>query len=352
MVLFGSGALGRTLLRGLREEGIAVAAFSDNDARRWNSDVDGVPVYSPADVSARFGTRAAFFISVWNAGRRRNQTAIREQLAALGCREIFSFVELARCFPARFLPYFAIDRHDAPLAAADEIDAAYELLAGERSRAIFCEQLEWRITADYARLGSPGDEPQYFPPDVYRLREDERFVDCGAYDGDTLQQFLALTRGAFDAYRALEPDPANFGRLRAAVESLPAAAGRKITCLPLAASDHRGTEQFDSRGSGSSTVSSAGETVIECAPLDDVIDSCTLIKLDVEGAEPRVLRGAQRLIRDHAPLLAVSAYHTQSHLWELPLLVHAMNGTYALSYREHNEEGFDVVLYAVPRGRA
>src|SRR5205823_5553646 len=122
------------------------------------------------------------------------------------------------------------------------IERAYALLDDERSRTIFREQLAWRITADFEGLGSPGDERQYFPPDVVQLRDDEAFVDCGAYDGDTLREFLSLTGGSFRRYWALEPDAENYAALTRFVQTLPEGVARRITCSAIAASDRRGVE--------------------------------------------------------------------------------------------------------------
>lgn len=351
VVLFGAGGLGRSVLRGLRGRGVDVRAFSDNDPQRWQQTLDGVPILPPEEAVRQFGRDGLFVITVWNAGRRRNQADLRKQLDGMACRNVLSFTDVFRHFPDVFLPYFAIDRYENVLRAQASIEAAYGLLADETSRRIFEEQLRWRIDADYAVLESPGDEPQYFPADVYALTDDEAFVDCGAYDGDTLRQFLALTGGAFRHYWGLEPDAQNGAKLRAFVGSLPAEIAARIDCIPLAASDRRGQERFDSQGSPSSSFSEQGTVVIDCAPLDELVDDCTLLKADVEGAEPKLLEGARRLIARRAPVLALSAYHAQAHLWELPLLVSSMHPSYRFFYRKHNEEAWDLVLYAVPAGR-
>lgn len=346
-VIAGAGGLGRRLLEGLRESGVEPVAFADNDSSRWNTSIDGVPVMSVPNAAARYGGNALFVVAVWNAGRRRNQTDVRNQLLRAGCRNVVSFAHVSRCFPDALLPYFAIDDPERLLSSADAIAAAFDLLEDEVSRTIFLEQLLWRLDGDFEQLSSPRDEPQYFPADLYTLRQDETFVDCGAFDGDTLREFLTLTGGGFRRYYALEPDPANFVLLERKVKALAPPVSERVTCLPLAASDHRGTERFDSRGSASSVFSDSGGTVIDCAPLDELVDGCTIMKLDVEGAEPKVLEGSARILREAQPVAAISAYHTQSHLWELPLLVHKLQPRYSLAYRVHNEEGFDLVLYAI-----
>jgi FkbM family methyltransferase len=341
VVLFGSGALGRTVSHGLREEGVDAAAFSDNDRTRWNQTIDGIPVLPPQQLDRD----AVCVITIWNAGRRRNQSAVRRQLLDAGMRNVLSFADVYRAFPDRFLPYFAVDRLENVMQSLDAIHRVHDLLADGESRRIFSDQIEWRITADYDALPSPGNDAQYFPRGIVQLRDDETFVDCGAYDGDTLSQFLSLTK-TFNHYWALEPDLKNFAALQSLVETLPHDVASRVTCIAAGASDHAGQERFDARGSASSTFSDSGTVTIDCVRLDDLMPSCTFIKLDVEGAEPKVLHGAARLIRQCTPVLAISAYHTQAHIWELPLLVHSMNPNYRLFYRDHNEEGFDLVLYA------
>ena len=77
----------------------------------------------------------------------------------------------------------------------------------------------------------------------------------------------------------------------------------------------------------------------------------TFVKLDIEGAEPDALAGARETIRAHAPVVAVCVYHRQDHLWRLPLMLRDMRDDYAFFLRPHNEEGWDLVCYAVPRSR-
>ena len=77
----------------------------------------------------------------------------------------------------------------------------------------------------------------------------------------------------------------------------------------------------------------------------------TFIKLDIEGFEIDALRGAKGTIDAHAPIVAVCVYHAQDHLWRIPLLLRGWRDDYALFLRPHNEEGWDLVCYAVPRAR-
>ena len=75
----------------------------------------------------------------------------------------------------------------------------------------------------------------------------------------------------------------------------------------------------------------------------------TLIKMDIEGSEYDALIGGKKIIRNIRPGLAISVYHKPSDLWELPLLISSWNLEYDFYLRSHQYNGFDVVLYAIPK---
>ena len=93
---------------------------------------------------------------------------------------------------------------------------------------------------------------------------------------------------------------------------------------------------------------------VECAPLDELFAKrrISFLKLDIEGAEPEALTGAREVIARDRPTIAVCVYHLQNHLWQIPLLVGSLVDDYRFYLRPYNEEGWDLVCYAVPRDRA
>ena len=71
-----------------------------------------------------------------------------------------------------------------------------------------------------------------------------------------------------------------------------------------------------------------------------------------EDGGPGGRPGARHVIARDRPVIAMCVYHQQPHLWQLPLLVQSMVDGYAYYLRPYNEEGWDLVCYAVPRERA
>jgi FkbM family methyltransferase len=243
-------------------------------------------------------------------------------------------------------------------SARDHVIAQAHVWADQLSADVYASQVAWRLTGDFADLGSVQPD-QYFPHDIVHLREGERLVDCGAFTGDTVVEF-ARRMPAFGGIDAFEPDDVNLVALDAAVNGLGDEVARRVRVHRLATGSRPGTCVFASgRGASSSAVcgEATGEDgdscVVPCARLDDVLEGVapTFVKMDIEGAEADTLLGCRRILAMDRPLLAVSAYHRQSDLWELPRLVNELTEDYLLYLRAHQYDGFECVLYGVPNER-
>jgi FkbM family methyltransferase len=355
IVLFGAGGLGRKIAAGLRANGVEPLAFADNSVARQGTTVDGLRVLSPGDAAREFGEQAIFIVTIWGANSTHRFAHSRDQLAALGCA-VMSFPPLCWKFADTLLPHYLQDLPHKVLDEKVEVARAFDLWEDDASRAEYVSQVRLRLTADFDGLAHPVKFPQYFPDDLYAWRDDEWIVDGGAYDGDSIRVLAQLHGDSFGHVLALEPDPANFVKLEATVSALPARAREKMDCRQLALASVPGTLHLDAMGTASSVTSTAaraGTIAVPAEPLDALLGGAvpTFIKLDIEGAEPDALLGAREAIRAHGPVIAVCVYHLQNHLWKIPLMLRDWRDDYAFFLRPHNEEGWDLVCYAVPRAR-
>ena len=74
-----------------------------------------------------------------------------------------------------------------------------------------------------------------------------------------------------------------------------------------------------------------------------------MIKMDVEGAELRALKGAIKTLENSKPILALSAYHRKEDLITLPQFVKSIYKNCRMYLRKH--EGIDLYgldLYVIP----
>jgi FkbM family methyltransferase len=350
LILFGAGQLGRITLRGLRLAGAEVVGFADNNAALHGSRVEGVSVLSPAEAAARWKAQATFVVTAYNG------SAPFAQLRRAGAERIVSYAYVFAAYRDHLLPFMCLGPAVEVMSHAAEIREAYGLMSDDRSRQEFIRQLERRlfIGFDQPRPVPSGDhEREYFPEDVYVPIDDEVFVDCGAYDGDTIRRFLLLRGNRWARIIALEPDPASFKRLESFVAALPDECSRRIRLERSALSYRKGSIGFAASGSVISNVSSVGGIRVDADTLDSLLSSetPTLIKMDLEGAEPEAIRGAHSTLSRSGPVLAACVYHRADHLWTLPLLLHDLAPEQALFIRAHSEDCWDTSCYSVPRTR-
>ena len=345
LVLFGAGPLGRSALAGLRKAGVEPLAFADNNRSLWGMYVDGLVVVPPNEAANRYGHSACFVVTIYNGLR------VRSQLASLGCNTIAPFTPLFWKYAKIFIPDSCVELPHTLTEQLDAVRACYTILYDGTSRQELLGQLAWRYWLDYDAL-PPSLDPRhtYFPLDLLRPNDDEVFVDCGSFDGQTIRSFMehwSQWRHIF----ALEPDPANLLALYAAVQNMGISAN--VTVVPYAASDRNGTTGFISTGTVTSHVGSGGHCAVECKRLDEIDwrQIPTYVKMDIEGAEPKALQGGRELLKKHRPVLAVCTYHRGAHLWEIPNLIHSIAPDYRIFLRRYAEECWEGVCYAIPADR-
>jgi FkbM family methyltransferase len=347
LVIFGAAQLGRQVLQAAARAGLEVLAYADNNEKLWGTTRDGVAVISPAEAVERFNAVAAFVVAVFNPSRPL------QQLHELGGRAVAAYPEFFWSFGDGMAGITGMAQPEWIVEQADDVSAAYALLADDASRREFAAQIGWRTSLDRSLLAEPSPFANlYFDPGVFVPAEREVVVDCGAFNGDTLRAFVRRSRH-FERYYALEPDPHNRAALLAYVAELPAAQRDAVVVLPYAVGEQDAEISFESGFGPASGVSASGGSVVSCRRLDSVIETDpTYIKMDIEGAELTGLRGAAQLIARARPVLSVVAYHYCEHLWQIPLLMNAIVPEYRLYLRRYAEDCWETAFYAVPEDRS
>ena len=354
VILYGAGNIGRQVHATLTQHGWTVRCFLDQQAQsgaQWH----GVPILRPdTDTLTADEHRLPVIITIFN--RDVNIPAVAARLAELGYGACLSFVDFHARFAAELGDRFWLVDRRFYTTPHEEIERAQPLWADEVSQTIYRGTIAFRQTGDYAQLPVPQpDHVQYFPSDIadWPPALPLRFVDCGAYDGDTL---TALTQLNFpvEAVAGFEPDLVNFQRLADRARNYQPLPRDGIALWPCGVAARTETLSFATGQGEGSRLSQEGSTIIQCVALDDVLPGFrpTLIKMDIEGAEPDALLGARRLIADYRPGLAISVYHRPEHLWQIPLTLSQWDSRYQFYLRVHAFDGFDTILYAVPSARS
>jgi FkbM family methyltransferase len=334
------------VLAHLRAAGIEVAGFIDDTPSKEGTEVAGVRVLAPRELAGR---RCALAVTMLNAALPFERA--RERLAGLVEGPLVSVFELTRALPEAVPPMLSVEGPRELLRRAEDIRATARLLEPDaESFAQLLGHLRFRLELAFEALPPP-TQPAYFPPELRdALPPGFRFADCGAYDGDTIRDLMAL-RPDFGSIVAFEPGRASFERLEAYVRGLPSQIAARIEPRQEALGATPGRLRFLDTGDTSAHVSAHGEREVPVTTLDEAVaaDGAPLyVKLDVEGAEPDVLRGAESLLAAAVPALAVSVYHAPGDLWEISRRLDGLGLGYRFLLRTHGVDGSDLILYALP----
>ena len=341
LCLFGAGGIGLSTYYRLKGKGLPVALFCDNNPQKINTEiVDGVRCVSAEELLANH--KDCCIIITVGQGRE-----IMQQLSAGGRPAAIHYAAPTIAYYGEVLNRIskeALCRNVQNLLAV--VDDEKSLCIVQRTLAHAIMALEGQTTGfEFDDIYSPN---QYLPDDICVLHDQAVYVDCGAYDGDTLRYMFDRPEGrSLASYYCYELDSTNYARLAASLQNLPADLRQKVVLKNFGVGEK--AEQIKYDPTGSDTFASAsglctGNLVALDQDLHDVAVGC--IKMDIEGAEPYALRGASRLIQRHKPSLAICTYHSLEHLWELPLFIHDLVPEYTIRFRHHTRSMFETVCYA------
>jgi FkbM family methyltransferase len=146
---------------------------------------------------------------------------------------------------------------------------------------------------------------------VSHLREGMTVMDVGANLG-LYSLLISRAIGLSGKVYAFEPVPEIFARLK---EHIALNNATNVIPVPVALSDEKGTAKMSVKGGLSSLFRRISDEFVEVQVerLDDFverekIERVDAIKIDVEGAELKVIRGADKTIRRDKPILMAEFY--------------------------------------------
>lgn len=336
VVIFGAGNLGRRVAQAVHP-----VLFCDNNSALWGSVCDGIPVESPQTAVQRY-PNATFIAAIWHPSRTETMIDRVRRMKSMGMSTVVPFSALFAEYGNVLLPHWFWEHPQYYAERRQEISRARALLDAE-GREEFDRQMRLRLGEVSEQVIESG--VQYFPKDFFQLGHNEIFVDCGAYDGDTIAEFRRETDDQFAHLVAFEPDPRNFAALKSAVNDDP-----RITLQPYAVGVSRETVRFNISGTGS-RITSNGTWEVQVTTLDEALDGIapTYMKFDIEGSEPDAIAGGRETIARYRPKIAACLYHAPDHLWRVPLRLNELLPDSRFTLRTYSADGWECVCYCVPR---
>ena len=177
-------------------------------------------------------------------------------------------------------------------------------------------------------------------------------MDIGAYNGDTIEQFLEFTDGKYERIYAFEPIHSSAELIKENLKGLP-----NFELYEVAASNKKDKCAYYCNDYGeltmATTIQSQGANddiqYFYTDTIDKVINGkrVTFMKMDIEGSELEALQGASETIKTNHPYLAICVYHKKEDLIDIISYCKKLVPEYKLYLRHHSITPCDTVLYCL-----
>lgn len=334
LVMYGAGSYAVDVARFLTKYNITITAACVDSAyfKSGQTLLGTIPVVSLEDALQKYDK--CNVVIGFNDFIKANKT-----LTKLGNKNETFFIDAPNHL--EFFDYAYIKKHQK------EFEDTYAMLEDQKSKDIFVAFVNSKIAGDPTPLYKFADFNQYFSEPV-QLTDKEVFVDCGAYDGDTVRSLIKNTDGKYNKIFSFEPDEENYKKLKAYIKKEQV---KNIETINAGAWSEKTVLQFSSEGNTAAIVESGGDFSVAVDTIDNVVkdEPVTYIKMDIEGAELEALKGAKQTITKNHPKLAICAYHKPDDLTALPEYIKKLNPNYKLYLRHHQYMSWEMVLYALPK---
>ena len=321
IVLYGMGNGADKIVDWCEEHSVKISGiFASDEFVRYQS-FRGMTVQKYSDILEQFGEDILIIIAF--ASERPEVLARFKELAA-------QHETLAPHLPLFDEPETVslawLEKYEA------ELQKVYDNLADEASRETFAAVLNYKLSGKVEYLFNCDTVREEDLHQLFTFGENEVYLDLGAYNGDTVQEFLRLTDGKYKHIIAVEPDRRNCRKLNALAEEL-----GEITVHECGVWDEAGELGFSDSGGRQSTFLAVQKKTVPVNSIDNLAvgKAVSYIKMDVEGAEVQALKGGASVIKEHRPKMFVAAYHYDVDIFRLPLQIWGLVPEYKIFFRKH-----------------
>lgn len=347
VALMPTGQFALSSLNYWKDNSIEIAFFVDNDSSKHGTNVDGIPVLSFEQYHSK-AEEVFLVILCW------------EEISKLLVEQLkLSKVESSNYCLAEFDDFHFIEytgKENNAIRSTrktieqniEQFNIVFNLLGDTLSQQTLINVLNYRLTCNPRYLGliQQPPEKQYLEPDIRPISADDYFVDCGAYNGDTLESVMSVTNKSISGYYAFEPDEYVFNDLLDKCNNI-----NNIFLFPNGVYKEDAILHFTLRSHGGTSIGkNGGGGCVRCFALDSVLGQqpVTVIKMDLEGGEYDALVGARNVVQSQQPFLAICVYHRLTDYFTLPLLIESFGVKYNYYMRHYSDKWRETVLYAVP----
>lgn len=314
---------------------IEIVFIDNNKLKTGKLFLDKYKIYSP-DFLCNYPSKDSILIITC-----ADCDSVFEQAKGLFCGHIivmdFAWID----FKKNFYDFFISRKH--------EFEKSFNLLADDLSKRTFTYLINYKISRNpiWIKKISLEYKKKYFDETIISLNNNETFIDCGSFIGETAIDFTKKV-SKYNKIICIEPDNYNFTKM---IKNLNENNVKNYIPYNAALSNVDSVNPFSSGLNYSSNLklNSNGNCKVQTYKLDNLLNqiNASFIKMDVEGSEMQALLGAQKTIKKSGPKLAICAYHKWSDFIEIPQIIKSINNKYKIYMRHYSScTEFETIIYA------
>ena len=347
--LFGAGQSALHIMSNLNED--ILYGLIDETPEKQGQDFHGKKIFSFEDVINKFHYDFCVVISIFSP--RASYIDIKNRLVEkynLDPKNIFSIWDIS-LFQNKCMPYYHFDLPEKILARLDRYELINQKL-GKESQKVLKQFLNLRILGSYTSLDKVKSIFELLIDKV--KKPDEIFyIDGGAFDGDTVLEFINSFQGFHYRVFAFEPDKSNYAKLISIQNDSSLILNQNFFPEQKALWSSRQRLPFRNSGDMGSSIDESSPECVLTESIDGLMDQIKnhqcLIKFDLEGVELEALKGAVKVISLFKPILIISVYHKVDDLLEIfNFIEELVPNSYKYELRQFGADGSDLLLYAIP----
>ncbi len=219
----------------------------------------------------------------------------------------------------------------------DKISKVYDMLCDDISKSTYISVILAKLTGNIKYLFDCQTQICESYSTIIKPNESFHYVDIGAYNGDTIREFLSYSGGKASRITAFEPDLKNFSKLINYSNENNIDTSHFYNC---AAWDKCENIEFYSRSgrnsAGTTSCKNAKISKISAKSGDNVIDQkVDYIKIDAEGSDAKAIKGLEKTLKKYRPCVNCAIYHRNEDMFELPSLLAEIYGENFKMYIRH-----------------
>jgi len=336
LFIYGAGELGIFLLNFAKNNNVKIFGCIDQYSKQ--SSVNGVQIFTPDEV---LDEDALIIEGIFNPSKinkskfkTRNFINTRDFLNAYSLDGFKNFCSLAN---PNFIKSSKLD-----------FPALFSVFDDVKSNTQLQRLIDFQLgNTDYNFVH---DELSnlYFDPELIKNDEVITFMDCGAFNGDTIKKARNFFGVTLANVIAIEPSQAF---LNSDIETFCISSKINLHYFSCGLSDVNAFNGFSSAESVSDAISADSKNHFWFSRLDDLplLNQPNFIKFDIEGSELVALKGGVSLFNKSRPILAISLYHNPLDFYEIPLYLSQHLLDYKFYFRQYADNCWETVLYAIPK---